>query len=173
MHVTSCCWAGPSALHPVVRAVQHSESESDNTTEGVIWKARDPWSAPVERSSHGMQERKSYRLCSLRQGLAAGILWAAAAALSPGSELAGSHCAWSAKIRGGRLMPFTGTQGCHRFTTLLKLPHASAARMFGHPTDSQLGCDHLQSAALLLPYPAGCQTCLHSGKPHCCLTATD
>ena len=28
------------------------ESESDNATEGVIWKARDLWSAPVERSSH-------------------------------------------------------------------------------------------------------------------------
>ena len=51
--------------------------------EGVIWKARDLWSAPVERSSHGLQARKCNRLCSLRQGLAAGILLSAAAALPP------------------------------------------------------------------------------------------
>ena len=36
-----------------------SESESDNATEGVSWKARDLWSAPVEWSNHEMQERKS------------------------------------------------------------------------------------------------------------------
>jgi len=35
------------------------ESESDNATEGVIWKARDLWSAPVEWSNHGMQAQKS------------------------------------------------------------------------------------------------------------------
>ena len=30
--------------------LKQSESESDNPTEGVVWKARDLWSAPVERS---------------------------------------------------------------------------------------------------------------------------
>ena len=48
------------------RSLQHKdpipseigESESDNATEGVIWKARDLWSAPVEWSSHGMQAQK-------------------------------------------------------------------------------------------------------------------
>ena len=34
------------------------ESESDNATEGVSWKARDLWSAPVEWSNDEMQERK-------------------------------------------------------------------------------------------------------------------
>ena len=41
--------------------MQESDSESDNATEGVIWEARDLWSAPVERSSHGMQARKFNR----------------------------------------------------------------------------------------------------------------
>ena len=45
----SACCAGRTIL----------QSESDNATEGVIWKARDLWSAPVEWSNHGMQAQKS------------------------------------------------------------------------------------------------------------------
>jgi len=36
-----------------------SESESNNATECVIWKAQDLWSAPVEWSNHEMQAQKS------------------------------------------------------------------------------------------------------------------
>ena len=81
--------------------LKQSESESDNPTEGVVWKARDLWSAPVERSSHGLQARKSNRLCSLRQGLAAGILQSAAAALPPSGSVSSSMAAPSPHHRVG------------------------------------------------------------------------
>ena len=88
----------------------------DNATEGVIWKARDLWSAPVERSSHGMQARKSNRLCSLRQGLAAGILQSAAAALPPSGSVSSSTAAPSPHHR----------VGCYMIVPLYHV-HASAA----------------------------------------------
>ena len=53
----------------MVQPVPQSESESDNATEGVSWKARDLWSAPVEWSNHEMQERKSNEDSSLRLAL--------------------------------------------------------------------------------------------------------
>ena len=36
-----------------------AENESDTATQGVSWKARDLWSAPVEWSSHEVRTRRS------------------------------------------------------------------------------------------------------------------
>jgi len=47
----------------VVQRILYSiQSESDNATKGVIWKARDLWSAPVKRrgSANGL---RSHHMC--------------------------------------------------------------------------------------------------------------
>ncbi len=64
-----------------------NESESDNATEGVIWKARDLWSAPVEWSNHEMQGRKSNE--SMQASLAA--------ATTGGHSPSGGCCAFSVR----------------------------------------------------------------------------
>ncbi len=70
-HFQLCSWGERMILQRVRdRATTHMQerersiaapsvkSESDNATEGVIWKARDLWSAPFEWSNHGMQAQK-------------------------------------------------------------------------------------------------------------------
>ena len=65
--------------HVILHSVhQQDESESDNATEGVIWKARDLWSAPVKWSNHGMQAQKSSESMQSSAATVVGILRAAA-----------------------------------------------------------------------------------------------
>jgi len=82
-----------------------SESESDNATEGVIWKARDLWSAPVEWSNPTECKNGSLTsLCSHQERQLVGILRAAAAALSPSGSMSSSKAA----------PPHSRRVGCHK-----------------------------------------------------------
>ena len=80
------CWLTAATHHHfeglqlVLTQACESESESDNATEGVSWKARDLWSAPVEWSNHEMREHEPSESMQ------------SSAATSGGHPPAGSRC---------------------------------------------------------------------------------
>ena len=108
-----------------------SESENDDATEGVIGKARDPWSAPVRRSGSATECKNttSMGLCSLLQELAAGIHQLAAAALPPSGSMPSSN---------GMAAPphLITTAGCHRRIRTCLLHAAAAQAHTRHPVQA-------------------------------------
>ncbi len=101
-----------------MQSESESESESDNATEGVIWKARDLWSAPVEWSNHGMQAQKSSE-----------SMWSSAATCG-GHPPSGGCCAMSVRqhvvVKG--CAPQSRRVGCHRRASASVL-HAGAGSL--------------------------------------------
>jgi len=92
-----------------------SESESENATEGVIWKARDLWSAPVEWSNHGMQERKFNECMQSLAATIGGHLPSGGCSLCPSGSMSSSKAA----------PPQSRRVGCHRRVSASVL-HAGA-----------------------------------------------
>jgi len=93
-------WSRQHSTH----SMHATESESDNATEGVIWRARDLWSAPVEWSNHEMQVQKPYESMQSSAATMVVILRAAAAAQSLSGSIPSSRAA----------PPHSRRVGCHR-----------------------------------------------------------
>lgn len=117
----------PSILQRLLQGLR-AQSESDDAAVGVIWTARNLWSAPIEWSRHGMQERQS------------GEPMQSLLATSGGHPSAGSRCASSV----GSVPPSAAAPphhhhvGCHNASVLLfstprlacPCPRACIARIF-------------------------------------------